>query len=142
MLGVVIDTNWLRASIPPQSPYYQLYQEFKRGSFEWFVSTEILLEYEEILTQTYSSKIAQLVLNQLAVAPNVTFSEPAFRWQLVKNDPDDNKFVDLALGVNADYLVTNDTDFNFFKQLDFPSLNIIDLDTFLVLLRESKQEKL
>jgi putative PIN family toxin of toxin-antitoxin system len=142
MFGVVIDTNCLRASIPPQSPYYQLYQEFKRGSFEWFVSTEILLEYEEILTQTYSSKIAQLVLNQLAVAPNVTFSEPAFRWQLVKNDPDDNKFVDLALGVNADYLVTNDTDFNFFKQLDFPSLNIIDLDTFLVLLRESKQEKL
>ena len=142
MWGIVIDTNCLRASIPPQSPYYQLYQEFKRGSFEWYVSTEILLEYEEILTQTYSSKIAQLVLNQLAVAANVTFSEPAFRWQLVKNDPDDNKFVDLALGVNADYLVTNDTDFNFFKQLDFPSLNIIDLDTFLVLLRESKQEKL
>ena len=142
MLGVVIDTNCLRASIPPQSPYYQLYQEFKRGSFEWYVSTEILLEYEEILTQTYSSKTAQLVLNQLAVSANVTFTEPAFRWQLVKNDPDDNKFVDLALGVNADYLVTNDTDFNFFKELDFPSLNVIDLDSFLVLLRESKLERL
>jgi uncharacterized protein len=57
---------------------------------------------------------------------------------LVKNDPDDNKFADLALGANADYLVTNDADFNFFKQLDFPSLNVIDLDSFLALLRESK----
>jgi uncharacterized protein len=138
MLRVIIDTNCLRASIPPKSPYYQLYQEFKKGSFEWYVSTEILLEYEEVLTKTYSSKTAQLVLNQLAVAPNVTFTEPAFRWQLVKNDPDDNKFVDLALGANADYLVTNDADFNFFKQLDFPSLNVIDLDSFLALLRESK----
>jgi uncharacterized protein len=138
MWRVVIDTNCLRASIPPKSPYYQLYQEFKKGGFEWYISTEILLEYEEVLTKTYSSKTAQLVLNQLAVAQNVTFTEPAFRWQLVRNDPDDNKFVDLALGVNADYLVTNDTDFNFFKQLDFPSLNVIDLDSFLALLRESK----
>jgi uncharacterized protein len=63
-----------------KSPYYQLYQEFKKGSFEWYVSTEILLEYEEVLTKTYSSKTAQLVLNQLAVAPNVTFTDPAFRW--------------------------------------------------------------
>lgn len=138
MLRVVIDTNCLRASIPPKSPYYQLYQEFKKGSFEWYVSTEILLEYEEILAETYSYKTAQLVLNQLAVAPNVIFTEPAFRWQLIKNDLDDNKFVDLALGVNADYLVTNDTDFDFFKQLDFPSLEIIDLDAFLELLKELK----
>ncbi len=138
MLRVVVDTNCLRASIPPKSPYYQLYQEFKKGNFEWCISTEILLEYEEILSQTYSSKTAQLVLNQFAIAPNVTFTEPAFRWQLVKNDPDDNKFVDLALGVNADYLVTNDSDFNFIKQLSFPSLSIIDLDSFLTLLRKLK----
>lgn len=134
MLRVVVDTNCLRASIPPQSPYYKLYLEFKKGSFEWFVSTDILLEYEEILTKTYSSKTAKLVLNQLAIAPNATFAEPAFRWQLIEKDPDDNKFADLALGINADYLVSNDSDFNIFKQLDFPSLTVVDLDTFLEIL--------
>ena len=91
MLRVVIDTNCLRASIPPKSPYYQLYLDFKAGKFEWFVSTEILLEYEEILTQTYSANTAQLVLNQLAIAANVFFTEPTFRWQLIENDPDDNR---------------------------------------------------
>lgn len=78
MLRVVIDTNCLRASIPPKSPFYQLYVDFMAGKFEWFVSTEILLEYEEILTATYSQKTSQLVLNQLAIAPNVVFTEPAF----------------------------------------------------------------
>lgn len=136
MLRVVIDTNCLRASIPPKSPYYQLYLDFKAGKFEWFVSNEILLEYEEILTQTYSSNTAQLVLNQLAIAANVFFTEPTFRWQLIENDPDDNKFADLALCTNADYLVSNDTDFNVFNSLDFPSLSVIDLDSFLSILKD------
>ncbi len=89
MIRAVIDTNCLRASVPPKSPYYQLYLDFRAKKFEWYVSTEILLEYEEILTSTYSFNTAQLVLHQLAVAPNVVFAEAAYRWQLVENDPDD-----------------------------------------------------
>lgn len=89
MIRAVIDTNCLRASIPPKSPFYQLYLDFRANKFEWFVSTEILLEYEEVLTRTYSSNTAQLVLHQLAVAPGVVFAEAAYRWQQVENDPDD-----------------------------------------------------
>ncbi len=136
MLRVVIDTNCLRASIPPKSPFYQLYLDFKAGKFEWFVSTEILLEYEEILTQTYSANTALLVLNQLAIAPNVVFTEPAFRWDLIKYDYDDNKFADLALYINADYMVSNDSDFDVFKDLDFPTLKVVDLETFLNILNK------
>lgn len=134
MLRVVIDTNCLRASIPPRSPYYQLYLDFKAGKFEWWVSTEILLEYEEILSATYSPRTAQLVLHQLAIAPNTVFAEPSFYWNLIENDPDDNKFADLSLSHNVDYLVSNDTDFNIFKTLDFPRLRVIRLENFLTLL--------
>ena len=93
-----------------------------------------MLEYEEILTSTYSFNTARLVLHQLAVAPNVVFAEAAYRWQLVENDPDDDKFSDLALSVNADYLVSDDTDFNVFKSLPFPKLKVIGLEEFLALL--------
>jgi predicted nucleic acid-binding protein len=79
MLKVVIDTNCLRASIPPKSPFYQLYLDFKNQKYKWFVSTEILLEYEEIITSTYSEKTAKIILHQLVIAPNVEFSEPAFK---------------------------------------------------------------
>jgi len=88
MIRAVIDTNCLRASIPPKSPFYQLYFDFRAGKFAWYVSTEILLEYDEIISKTYSSATAQLVLHQLAIAPNVVFAEPAYRWQLIENDPD------------------------------------------------------
>ncbi len=136
MLRVVIDTNCLRASVPPKSPYYQLYIDFMADKFEWYVSTEILLEYDEILTDTYSQKTSQLVLNQLVIAPNVVFTEPAFRWELIKNDPDDNKFADLAICINADFMVSNDGDFNIFKDLVFPSLKVVSLETFLSILKE------
>lgn len=61
------------------------------------MSTEILLEYDEILSATYSEKTSQMILHQLTVAPNVVFAEPAFKWDLIIEDPDDNKFADLAL---------------------------------------------
>lgn len=134
MIKAVIDTNCLRASIPPKSPYYQLYRDFKSGRFEWYVSNEILMEYDEIITQTYSQKTAQFILHQLAVAPNVIFSEPAFKWNLVLNDPDDNKFSDLAISSNCDYLVSNDRDFDVFSTVPFPKLVVLDLQSFLELL--------
>ena len=137
-MRVVIDTNCLRASIPPQSPFYQLYLDFRAFRFEWWVSTEILLEYDEILTNTYSPRTAQIVLHQLAIAPNIVFSEPAFRWQLIEDDANDNKFSDLALSCNADYLVSNDTDFDIFKTLDFPPLKVVTLKDFLKLLSETE----
>jgi putative PIN family toxin of toxin-antitoxin system len=134
MLRVVIDTNCLRASIPPKSPFYKLYLDFKNQKFQWFVSTEILLEYEEILTSTYSEKTAKIVLHQLAIAPNVEFSEPAYKWNLIEKDPDDNKFSDLAISVNADFLITNDADFNIFREIEFPKLQVINLEKFLEIL--------
>lgn len=127
----VIDTNCLLASIPPQSTHYWLYLAFnKQRKFDWLISNEILTEYEEKLIEKYSKNTANIVLNILSVAPNVIFREPYFRWNLVEKDPDDNKFADLAIAGNADYLVTNDKHFNNLKKLEFPKLNIVTLDEF------------
>lgn len=129
-MRVVIDTNCLLASIPPKSSYYWLYQAFKDEQFEWLISNEILTEYIEKLTDIYSENTAMVVYSILSVAPNVNFTEPFFKWQLVDLDPDDNKFVDLTIAGNADYLVTNDKHFNPLKSLDFPKLNIVSIDEF------------
>lgn len=127
----VIDTNCLLASIPSQSNHYWLYLAFNnQRKFDWLISNEILIEYEEKLIEKYSKKIANIVLDILSVAPNVIFREPYFRWNLVEKDPDDNKFADLAIAGNADYLVTNDKHFNNLKKLEFPKLNIVTLDEF------------
>ena len=126
----VVDTNCLLASNSPQSTHYWLYLAFKQGKFEWLISNEILTEYEEKLIERYSKSTANIVLNVLSIAPNVIFKEPYFKWNLVEKDPDDNKFADLAIAGNAQYLVTNDKDFNDLKKLEFPKLDIITLDKF------------
>ncbi|MEO6850768.1 MAG: putative toxin-antitoxin system toxin component, PIN family [Mucilaginibacter sp.] len=132
----VIDTNCLLASIPPQSSHYWLYIAFKEQRFEWLISNEIMTEYEEKLTSRYSEKTANLVLSVLGVAPNVIFDEPYFKWKLIEQDPDDNKFADLTISGNADFLVTNDKHFNILKTIDFPKLNIVTLDEFKKIILE------
>ncbi|MET4080649.1 putative PIN family toxin of toxin-antitoxin system [Pedobacter sp. UYP30] len=129
-MRVVIDTNCLLASIAPKSSYYWLYLAFKDERFEWLISNEILTKYIEKLTDIYSENTAILVYSILSVAPNVNFTEPFFKWQLVEQDPDDNNFVDLTIAGSADYLVTNDNHFNPLKSIDFPKLNIVSLDEF------------
>jgi putative PIN family toxin of toxin-antitoxin system len=129
-MRVVVDTNCLIASIPPNGGYYWFYDAFEAEQFERLISNEILSEYFEKLTELYSERTALLVYSIISSAPNITFTEPYFKWQLVEADPDDNKFVDLAVAGNVDYLVTNDKHFNPLKKVDFPKLNIVSLDEF------------
>ncbi len=126
----VIDTNCLLASISPQSAHFWLYVAFKEQRFDWLISNEVFAEYEEMLISKYSTKTADLVLSILSVAPNVIFDEPYFKWNLIEADKDDNKFADLTIAGNADYLVTNDKHFNIIKAIEFPKLNIVTLNEF------------
>jgi putative PIN family toxin of toxin-antitoxin system len=136
MVKAVIDTNCLVASISPRSPHHWLYDAFKKELFQWAVSNEILTEYEEIISKRYSAKAADFVISTLLVAPNVTFNSPYFRWQLIENDLDDNKFVDVYVSSNADFLVSHDSDFNVLKFLEFPKINVVSLNQFKISIQD------
>ncbi len=129
-MRVVIDTNCLIASIPANGDYFWLYLAFRNKEFTWVVSTEILQEYEEKLSEFYSPETADVVLKVLLTSQNTEFAVPYFRLGLIINDPDDNKFSDLAISTNAHYLVSNDKHFDVFKKIDFPPLNVVKLNEF------------
>jgi predicted nucleic acid-binding protein len=46
-------------------------------------------------------------------------------------DEDDEKFVDCAVCGNADFLITNDKNFNILKNIEFPKLKIVTADIFI-----------
>lgn len=131
MLRVVADINCLLASINPKGDYFLLYQLFKAQAFEWVLSNEILTEYEEQLTRRYSASLAAQVHEILTLAPNSRFQEAYYRWQLITDDPDDNKFVDVAIAANADYVVTNDRHFSLLARLEFPKVPLLTIRQFL-----------
>ena len=61
-----------------------------------------------------------------------------YKWNLISDDPDDNKFVDCALNAGVHYLVTNDHHFNVLKSLKFPPIKIIDITAFKDILNRNE----
>ena len=45
--------------------------------------------------------------------------------------PDDNKFVDCAIGAGADYIVSEDAHFRALETTPFPKVNVIRLNRFM-----------
>ncbi|MFN4212815.1 MAG: PIN domain-containing protein, partial [Microgenomates group bacterium] len=78
------------------------YIAFEKKSFDCIVSTEILAEYAEKLADFYSETTANLVFDILCTATNVIFTEPFYLWGIIHDDPDDNKFADVAISASAD----------------------------------------
>jgi predicted nucleic acid-binding protein len=86
------------------------------------------------LSKFYNVQTATVVLKIFTTRLNVIFSEPFIKWGLIVSDPDDNKFVDLAISSYSNYLVTNDHHFDVLNQLDFPSIKVVTLNEFQILM--------
>ncbi len=131
MRRIVIDTNCLLAILPSVSPYYKVWEEFLEERLEFCVSTEILMEYEEVISQKTSSFFADVIIKALLNRRNLVRVSPTWRFQLITQDPDDNKFVDCAISGQAEILVSNDKHFNILNEIDFPAVTILRLQDFI-----------
>lgn len=129
-LKVVIDTNVLLVSVSDRSEWHWLYKAIIERKLDVFVTTEILNEYEEKITEHWSAEIAKVVIRALLELPNVYFTVVWYRLGLIKQDEDDNKFSDCAFAATADYIVTNDKHFNVLSTISFPQIKTIRLEEF------------
>lgn len=129
-LNIVLDTNVLLVSISPYSQYHWILEELIAASYNLFISSEILSEYEEIIAYRYDKPIVDDLFGLLLTLPNVYKISPYFRWNLIVNDPDDNKFVDCAITGNVDCIVTHDKHFNILKRTDFPKIRVCNVNSF------------
>ena len=129
-MKIVLDTNCLLPAVFPHSIYHWVWKSFRHGVFTLCYTTEILAEYEELLSRFYPPEITNNTMLLLLSSRNVEKITPFFKWNLISADPDDNKFVDCALNSGADYLVTNDKHFNVLKSLGFPPIKVVNIETF------------
>lgn len=124
---IVIDTNV--SSLSSRSVFHWLVQLILKEEVALYVTDDILLEYEEVLTDKYSDSVAINFITALKELPKVHFVHIYYHWSLVK-DADDNKFVDCYMVANAEYLITNDKHFNVLKNISFPVIKIIKIEDF------------
>ena len=130
-MKIVLDTNCLTPIVIPHSFCWDVWQAFIAGEYTLCVSNEILMEYREVLERKFQSpEFAEMVVNVLLNAENVEFVEPAYRFNLIKEDNDDNKFVDCAITAGATYVVSNDKHFKVLKDIPFPHVEVKTLREF------------
>ena len=135
-MRIVLDTNCLLVVLPASSPYRCIWDAFRQGRFALCYTTEMLQEYEELLSRFYPHEVVFLTVEMLLKSPNVIQTIPYYKWSFISVDPDDNNFVDCALNAGADYIVTNDKHFNVLETVEFPKINIINIDTFKKIISE------
>ena len=137
---IVLDTNCLIASLSRSGQYYPVWKGLQTGKYILCVSTDILEEYAEIITEKMSVNVATNVIHLLLESEFVELVNPYFSLHLIEADHDDNKFVDCAFAANATYIVSDDKHFDVLKDIAFPRLLVLKLKEFHGLLL-SKDER-
>ena len=137
MRRIVLDTNCLIASLSRTSESYIVWRGLYEGLYVLCVSNEILMEYQEIIAQKTTPLIAENVIQYLINSEFVEFVNPHYRFDMIKADRDDNKFVDCAIASNATYIVSDDRHYAPLKTITFPKVLVIKLMQFVEMLERS-----
>jgi putative PIN family toxin of toxin-antitoxin system len=130
-LKIVLDTNVLLVSVHLKSQYRTIYDALRIGKYQLIVSTEVLTEYYELLSKFYSNEFAEVVIDEILNLDNVVLQEPYFKFELISIDPDDNKFADLAICSNSDFIVTQDNHYNILRDIKFPQVQTLNIKEFI-----------
>lgn len=135
-MNVVIDTNVLLVSISKRSEYHKIWEGFTNKKYNLCITTDILEEYAEIISNYRNPPFATLIIDIILSSSNTVLITKYYNWLLITQDPDDNKFADCAIHANVTFLVTEDKHFNVLKDTPFPEINVIGIDQFLHILTQ------
>lgn len=129
-MNVVLDTNVLLVAISPKSRNRWLLDALLNGDYTLCVTTDILNEYAEIMEQQMGAEVAEMTLDLLLTLPNTHLIHKHFFWQMIEQDPDDNKFIDCAIAASARYLVSEDHHLRVIKKYEYFGIELLKLSEF------------
>ena len=127
---VVIDTNVLISIISKRSAFRWIFDYIISGKLRICVSTDIILEYKEILQHKTNYSIAENLVSFISLSPNVEKTEIFYHFNLIEKDSSDNKFVDCAISAGAECIISNDKHLQILKSVPFPKVEIFTLVEF------------
>jgi putative PIN family toxin of toxin-antitoxin system len=122
MLRVVLDTTVWISGVFWQGIPYQILEIWKAGDFEIIVSEAILAEIERKLKEKAARfEVETGVVNEWLdlIIGEVIFVRPQEKIQACR-DPDDDMFLEAAVGGRAEFVVSGDkdlTDMGEFKEI-------------------------
>jgi len=137
MIRSVNDTNvWVAGIHWETGAGRQILLRWKQGRFQHFISADILFEIIRVLRQVFGYSDEQLYDWYWLLITGSTFVTPRLTPNIIKEDPDDNKFIACAVEGQADYIVSEDKDLRRLER--YGQIQIVGKQAFLRIL-EAKE---
>ncbi len=135
-MRVVLDTNVvISAFLNPGGIPAKLFQLWRQEHFEVVITEAILDEYIRVLQ--YPRIQTRLHLDISEVSDDFrefsTLVEPGETLNVVKDDPDDNKFVEGAVAGGCEFIISGDIHLQSLKQ--YQGIQVLSPTTFLTVLQ-------
>ncbi|MBU2559781.1 putative toxin-antitoxin system toxin component, PIN family [archaeon] len=137
-MKVVLDTNVLISAFLWSGKPAEVMRQVEVGRVKMYLSQDILEEIEVVLEKdklktpiAASGQSVRLVMNKIYSMAHVV--SPTAKTSRVKEDPDDDKFLDCAVECKADYIVSGDR--HLLKLEEYQRIKIITASQFLKLIK-------
>jgi putative PIN family toxin of toxin-antitoxin system len=112
---VVLDTNVLLPALNWNHAFAVILEAWHRRRLTWAISTDILLEYQEVVTRRSGAArwhaLERLLELSASHGSNLIQASPSYFFRTISADRDDDKFADCAISANADFIITQDSHF-------------------------------
>ena len=110
-MNIVVDTNIFVSSFFGGNPK-KVIDLWKNGEVRICVSNEIIDEYLEVLEKMglRDSEKKKQLLSLFRRSHFLIYCSKTEKISVVENDPDDNKFIECAVALNAGIIVSGDSD--------------------------------
>ena len=108
-LKVVIDTNVFVSSFLGGNPR-KIIDMWKEGKITLCLSSNIFDEYIDVMNRVGLANEAELteLLSLFSKGLNIQFTTKTPKIKVVNSDPDDDKFIECAMALGAEYIITGD----------------------------------
>ena len=137
MIKVVFDTNVFVSSFFGGNPR-KVVNLWKTGEVTLCLSRPIIDEYIEVLRRLGLQDEKELgeLLGLFARGFHVVFTAKTHELHVVDDDPDDNKFIECAVALKAEYIITGDKALTSIQ--NYMGINIVSPKDFILIHRQMK----
>lgn len=129
-MRVVFDTNVLVSATIVNGKQFELFRLAKLGEIKLVLSFQIIEEFKEVISRErfgFSEKQVEDAMKEILDIAEIVY--PVSKFDIIKEDSDDNIILECAVDGEADYIISGDSHLLGLKS--FKGIKIVNADEFL-----------
>lgn len=141
MVKVVVDTNVVISSaVSIDGNPALIFEMLLLEKIINYITQEIIDEVKEVIKRPRIAKKLSLVEQEFIIKNFENFSKkikPIEKLDIIKDDPDDNKFLECAIAASAEYIISGDKHLLILKQ--FRDIKVVSPAEFVRIINKEKK---